>query len=142
MFQSRKFKPLFSNHQSSSERFPTSLVLDHFPYRWLEIKFSLIFQYRSSLSRQCYIFNHLKCNWYYFNNLKIREIQPSYENKEMFSRFGGAEKSSSSEIGSELKEIGRTPPTDSLECFSQRGTDDGEVGRQRQPQQPLFHGGI
>ena len=60
----------------------------------------------------------------------------------MFSRFGGAEKSSSSEIGSELKEIGRTPPTDSLECFSQRGTDDGEVGRQRQPQQPLFHGGI
>ena len=74
--------------------------------------------------------------------LKIREIQPSYKNKEMFSRFGGAEKSSSSEIGSELKEIGRTPPTDSLECFSQRGTDDGEVGRQRQPQQPLFHGGI
>ena len=45
----------------------------------------------------------------------------------MFSRFGGAEKSSSSEIGSELKkiEIGRTPPTDSLNfffCFSQRGT--------------------
>ena len=38
----------------------------------------------------------------------------------MFSRFGGAEKSSSSEIGSELKkiEIGRTPPTDSLNFFS------------------------
>ena len=37
----------------------------------------------------------------------------------MFSRFGGAEKSSSSEIGSELKkiEIGRTPPTDSLNIF-------------------------
>ena len=24
--------------------------------------------------------------------IKIREIQPSYKNKEMFSRFGGAEK--------------------------------------------------